>query len=404
MSVRADVVVIGAGGLGLSVSLQLALAGRSVILVDKHQLGSETSPRAAGLACQVKHERLQTLLSRESNKMLATFSQWTGGVDLVVHQSGGLKVARTAESAAADRREAAAGAEIGIDAYEVSPNEASSLAPYFRFSDGHAGIMYTPSDLYLDPRELVDGYIEACRRNAVDARPGSGVTALRRQGGRISHVVTDREEIECDAVVDTAGAWAGVVADLVGFRLPIVPVRHQLCVTEPLPAITNHHAVVRVVEQNVYMRPDRGGLMVGGYEPEPLRIPASALAGEFRVQDLELEFAPLQRLIDGISAEVPVLQGCSIREVRGGIPTMTADGNYVIDILPGVPNMVVVGGCNVAGLTTSPAIGRMAAALVQGEAPEIDLTPASLGRFDTRRFEDLEADALWRYSTREQWD
>jgi 4-methylaminobutanoate oxidase (formaldehyde-forming) len=83
---------------------------------------------------------------------------------------------------------------------------------------------------------------------------------------------------------------------------------------------------------------------------------------------------------------------------------MTADGNYIIDTLPGVRNMFVVGGCNVAGLTTSPAIGEVVATLVHGEEPGVDLSPVRLARFDARSFEELREDAVWRYAAREQWD
>lgn len=403
MSERYDVAVIGAGGLGLSVALHAALRGRSVVLLDQDELGSQTSPRAAGLACQVKNDRLQTELSRISNERLMAFAGWAG-VELVAHQAGGIKVARGEQHAAAVRAEAEHGRGMGIDVELVDAREAAAVAPYFRFSERLAAITYTPSDLYLDPRELVDAYIEACGLAGVTPRPHSTVTALHCRAGEVQRVETAQDVVEVGAVVDTAGAWLSTVSRLAGFRLPIVPLRHQLLVTEPIAGVTNEQAAVRVVDHNLYLRPDRGGLMLGGYEPDPLRVDMEAAGPAFRIEQLELDDAPLRVLMEAVRDEVPGLAAAPRRELRGGIPTMTADGNYIIDSVPGVPNFLVVGGCNVAGLTTSPAIGELVAQLLDGEPPALDLSPVRLGRFDTRPFASLERDAIWRYAAREQWD
>ncbi|MFZ2049419.1 MAG: FAD-binding oxidoreductase [Solirubrobacteraceae bacterium] len=403
MDERFDVVVIGGGGLGLSVALHLALSGRTVTIVDKGDIGAQTSPRAAGLACQVKNDDLQTRLSRESVDLLTSFSAWTGGVELAVHQAGGVKVARTPEMADAIKREMAHGEHIGIPVELISPAEARDLAPYYEFEDDIAALTYTPSDLYLDPQGLVDAYIRACVLNGVDLRPQTSVVALDQQRGEIRRVETSNGAIEAQAVVDTAGAWVDIVANRLGFRVPVVPVRHQLCVTEPV-GITNEHAMVRIVECNVYMRPDRGGLMFGGYEPEPLQLDMAAMDESFDIRDLQLDFEPLRKLMEEVREQVPVLRDTEIRELRGGVPTMTADGNYIIDTVPNLENLFVVGGCNVAGLTCSPAIGQAVARMVTDGDPGIDLSSTKLERFRGRSSEELRAEAIWRYAAREQWD
>lgn len=403
MSRQFDVAVIGGGGLGLSVALHLALSGRTVTIMDKGEIGTQTSPRAAGLACQVKNDDLQTQLSRESVDLLTSFSAWTGGVELAVHQSGGVKLARTSKMADAIKREMAHGERSGISVESISPAEARDLAPYYEFGEDIAALTYTPSDLYLDPRELVEAYIQACKLNGVDLRPRTSVLALSQQQGEIRGVETSDGTIEAGAVVDTAGAWIDIVAQRLGFRVPVVPVRHQLCVTEPA-GFTNEHAMVRIVECNVYMRPDHGGLMFGGYEPEPLQLDMAAVGERFDIGDLQLDFEPLAKLMEEVREQVPVLREARIRELRGGIPTMTADGNYIIDTVPGVNGLFVVGGCNVAGLTTSPAIGQAVARMVTDGDPGIDLSSAKLERFGSRPFGELRAEAIWRYTAREQWD
>src|SRR5689334_24308811 len=83
----ADVVVIGAGALGLSTALHCALAGRSVMVVDRHTAGSQASGRAAGLFKSVQADELRTRLARRSIARALGFTDWAG-VPLPVARSG----------------------------------------------------------------------------------------------------------------------------------------------------------------------------------------------------------------------------------------------------------------------------------------------------------------------------
>jgi len=73
------------------------------------------------------------------------------------------------------------------------------------------------------------------------------------------------------AVVDAAGAWARVVAAGLGAALPVVPTRHQLLITEPIAGVGPEFPIARVIDANVYVRHERGGLMLGTYELDPLQ-------------------------------------------------------------------------------------------------------------------------------------
>jgi glycine/D-amino acid oxidase-like deaminating enzyme len=99
-----EIVVIGSGALGASVAFHLARGGKQVALVDKHALGSQTSPRAAGLTSQARGTDLMTTLAQRAVRKIEAFEQDTGE-PLVFHQSGALKIARTPAHAAQLRRE-----------------------------------------------------------------------------------------------------------------------------------------------------------------------------------------------------------------------------------------------------------------------------------------------------------
>jgi glycine/D-amino acid oxidase-like deaminating enzyme len=92
--VDADVVVIGAGALGLSTALHCAMAGRSVVVLERHTAGSQASGRAAGLFKSVQADELRTRLARRSITRALTFADWAG-VPLPVARSGSFLIART---------------------------------------------------------------------------------------------------------------------------------------------------------------------------------------------------------------------------------------------------------------------------------------------------------------------
>src|SRR5205085_10372138 len=143
---------------------------------------------------------------------------------------------------------------------------------------------------------------------------------------------------------------------------------------------------------------ERGGLMLGGYEPDPVQVDTRALPPGFQIADLALDFAPLQRLTDEVREQFPILQGAEVAEFRGGLPTMTADGRHVVDRVPGVRGFFVAGGCCVGGLSISPAVGEVLADWIVDGEPTLDMAPLSLQRFgaEVDAEDRLQERCLWR--------
>jgi 4-methylaminobutanoate oxidase (formaldehyde-forming) len=218
-------------------------------------------------------------------------------------------------------------------------------------------------------------------------------------GGRVDGVETDRGTIRAPVVVDAAGAWTRQVAAASGIRIPLVPTRHQLFVTEALDGVRADLPIVRVMDAAVYVRPCDGGLLWGGYEAEPRFFDMDALPSGFRMPDTPLDADVLWGLADEVRAQLPVLREAPVREHRGGLPTMTADGQHIVGPAPAARGFFIAGGCNVAGLSISPAIGdALAAWIVDGEPP-LDLEELSITRFGTGELpaERLEREAAWQY-------
>lgn len=395
----ADVVVIGAGAFGSSVAYHLAAMGqRNVALLDRFQLASQTSPRAAGLTQQIRPDPGMTRLAMLSVQKITRFADETGE-PMVYQQSGSVKMARTEADASQVQAEIEAGNAAGLDIHEISESDLAQLTPFAR-AEGVRAMWYTPSDLYLEPVQLPLGYARAAARLGVMVLPGTEVTAIRVGDAVVTGVATSRGEIRTPTVIDAAGAWARLVGEHAGIRIPTVPMRHQLFVTEPIAGVEPEQPICRVIDANVYIRPDKGGLMLGGYEADPQPYTMTELPADFQIRDLPLDLTVLRRLGGLVREQFPVLQDAPVREHRGGLPTMTADGRHIVGPVPGLKGLFAATGCCVGGLSISPAVGQVLAELILTGTPSIPLDALSIDRFSEELADDdrLEAACVRTYT------
>jgi glycine/D-amino acid oxidase-like deaminating enzyme len=379
--VDADVVVIGAGALGLSTALHCALAGRSVVVADRHTAGSQASGRAAGLFKSVQADELRTRLARRSIVQAVSFADWAG-VPLDVTRSGSFLIARTAQHRDYLARELAQSRGWGADVREASPAQVAGRLSYYRAA-GEEFALWCPEDVYIEePASLIRAYLAACRLHRVVVAEHEPVVGITVAQGRVAGVDTAGRAIAAPVVVDAAGAWVRQVAELAGAAMPLAPVRHQLLITEPVPGLDPADPIVRVVDAAVYLRPARGGLMVGGFEANPLPVDPRQQPSAFTTDDVPLDLAVLHKLAAQVSAEAPASGTVPVAEHRGGLFTMSPDGRFVAGPVPDLPGLWAASGCNGSGFSSSPALGEaLATWITTGTAPPgaEALSPARLG-------------------------
>jgi glycine/D-amino acid oxidase-like deaminating enzyme len=396
----AECVVIGSGALGSSVAFHLAKAGKQVVLVDKHALGSQTSPRAAGLTSQARSTDLMTALAKRAVSKIETFQQETGE-DIVFYQSGALKIARLPEHVEQLKCEVERGRQMGTGVEMISPAEARTRNPFLQ-TNGVLGVIFSPTDLYLEPSQLPGGYARAAEKLGTTMLPNTLVTGIATRNGSVEGVETEHGTIRCDTVVDAAGAWLREVAALSGAAVRVVPTRHQLLITVPIEGVEAIQPITRVIDVNVYSRPDEGGLMLGGYERNPLQYSAGALPPRFDITDMPLDLHVLRGFADSVCEQLPIFQRVpheiKLRVHRGGLPTMTPDGQLTVGPVPGMRGLYVAGGCCVGGLSISPAIGEALAAWIVDGKPPMDLSPLAPGREGALSEDALEAACRLQYA------
>ena len=199
--------------------------------------------------------------------------------------------------------------------------------------------------------------------------------------GRVAGVATTQGGIRTPAVVDAAGAWSRLLADQVGVRVPLLPVRHQLYVTDRVPGLEADHAICRIYDARVYMRPHQGGLMLGGYERDPQPYDMRTCSPEFQIADVALDMPVLERLVQSVLDQILIDKHLPVREHRAGLPTMTPDGLPIIGPAPGIEGFYVASGCCAGGLSIAPAVGEMLAELVHTGLPSLFFDAFALTRF-----------------------
>lgn len=391
----AEFVVIGSGAFGASTAYHLARrrCGK-VILLDQYGLGSQTSPRAAGLTGKVAANDLAARLATEAVESLATFEQ-ESGIPLNFHRCGSLKAALTPEGEQLLRQDLDRARRFGIPAELISSDHARSLAPHFNAGDSRA-VLYCPDDCWLDPPRLAVGYAERARRDGAEIRPGTKVLRVMHRKGKVTGVRTDKGNIAAGAVVDAAGAWSSLVAEKAGIRVPMLPTRHQLYITEPVEGMKPLQPIVRILEKSVYLRYEKGGILFGGYEDNPVQVDPHTLPADFEVSRLSLNLSVLQSMTQEVLPYFACLGKVAVREHRGGLPTMTPDGQRIVGPVPGLGGFFIITGCNVGGLSVSPALGRSLADLIVDGRSEPDLTPYCVERFAGRYTQPAELSAACR--------
>jgi 4-methylaminobutanoate oxidase (formaldehyde-forming) len=400
--VTADVVVIGSGGFGAATAYFLASRrrGQRIVLLDRHDLGSQTSPRAAGNAAVLRSTDLMTRLAGRAVEWLLRFGRDTGQ-PLEIVRSGSLKAARRPEDAATLDEEAARGRRLGLGTRLVSGEDAHRMHPFFQ-PTGVLSVLHTPEDAYFEPSHVAIGYARAAGDLGVALRPRSTVTGILVERGVVQGVETDQGAIESPIVVDAAGAWARQVAASAGIHVPMVPTRHQVLITEPVAGVRPELPIVRVMDAAVYVRPYGDGFLAGGYETDPTQFDMDALPKGFSIADTPLDLAVLRRLMARVREQLPVLHDAPVRAYRGGLPTMTPDGQHIVGPVPGARGLFVASGCNVAGLSIAPAIGEQLAAWIVDGRPTEDLGAMDIARFgpewqDERRLREATAWEYWHF-------
>ncbi|AEY93010.1 NAD(P)/FAD-dependent oxidoreductase [Streptomyces olivaceoviridis] len=375
-----DVVVVGAGMTGAACALYAARAGLDVRLVDRGPVAGGTTGAGEGnLLVSDKEPGPELELALLSARLWAELAGELGAA-IEYEPKGGLVVASTPGALAALRDFAADQRTAGVTAVPVDAGQLADVEPHV--APGMAGAVHYPQDAQVMPALAAAHLVRASGAALHTGRTVTGV--LRTARGAVRGVRTDRGDIHAPAVVNAAGTWGGDLASLAGVRLPVLPRRGFVLVTEPLPRMVRHkvYAADYVADVASDSAALRSSPVVEGTAAGPVLIGATRERVGF---DRSLSLTAMRALAAGAIGLFPFLERVRALRTYAGFRPYLPDHLPAIGPDPRVPGLFHACGHEGAGIGLAPGTGQLIAQALTGKAPELDLTPFRPERFDTEK-------------------
>ncbi|MBI4883114.1 MAG: FAD-dependent oxidoreductase [Actinobacteria bacterium] len=377
----ARAVVIGGGIVGCSTAYHLAKLGwTDTVLIEQHKLTSGSTFHAAGLVGQLRTSANITQLLGNSVELYKTLEAETGQAT-GWKMNGGLRLACNAERWTEVRRQATTAKSFGLEMHLLSPREAQELWPLMQVDDV-LGAAFLPTDGQANPSDITMALARGARMAGATICEDTRVLSIEVVDGVIRAVVTDQGRIECERVVLCAGQWTRALAATVGVTVPLVSVEHQYLITEPMsPEVPRDLPTLRDPDRLTYYKEEVGGLVMGGYEPNPVPWAVAGIPQPFQFQLLDSDFdhfAPTMELAIG---RIPALADAGIRQLINGPESFTPDGNFILGEAPELANLFVGAGFNAFGIAAGGGAGQALAEWVHDGVPPYDLWVVDLRRF-----------------------
>lgn len=386
---QARAVIIGGGIVGCSTAYHLGKLGWSdTVLLERHKLTSGSTFHAAGLVGQLRTSANITQMLGHSVRLYQSLEAETG-LATGWKMNGGLRLACNAERWIELKRQATTAHSFGLEMHLLSPREAQELWPLMDISD-LVGAAFLPTDGQVNPSDITQSLAKGARMQGVRIIEDCIVTAIEIKQGRVTAVITEHGRIACDVVVNCAGQWARDVGQLAGVNVPLVSVQHQYLITDKIAGISHDLPTLRDPDRLTYYKEDVGGLVMGGYEPNPIPWALNGFPAKFNFQLLQPDWEHFQPTMELAMARVPALETAGVRELLNGPESFTPDGNFILGAAPEVAGFYVGAGFNAFGIASGGGAGKVLAEwIVAGEAP-FDVWPV-----DIRRFGPPHADVDW---------
>ena len=377
---HARVVVIGGGIMGASTAYHLAKLGwKDTIVIERHKLTSGTTFHAAGLVGQLRSNANITQLLGESVKLYKTLEQETG-LATGWKMNGGLRLACNEERWTEVRRQATTARSFGLEMHLLSPKEALDLWPLMDISD-LVGAAFLPTDGQANPSDITASLAKGARMNGARIFEDTDVTGFCVENSRVTAVQTSRGTVQCEVVVNCAGQWARELGAKVGVNVPLVSVEHQYMITEQIAGVTSSLPTLRDPDRLTYYKEEVGGLVMGGYEPNPIAWATDGFPDRFNFQLLGSNFDHFEQLTELALGRVPALATAGVKELINGPESFTPDGNFILGLAPELDNFYLGCGFNAFGIAAGGGAGKVLAEWIVGGEPPYDLSPVDILRF-----------------------
>ncbi len=376
----AKTVIIGGGIIGCSTAYHMGKLGQTdTVLLERKKLTSGTTFHAAGLVGQLRTSANITQLLGYSVDLYKRLESETG-LQTGWKMNGGLRLACNAERWIEVKRQATTAHSFGLEMHLLTPQEAQDLWPLMTIDD-LVGAAYLPTDGQANPSDITQSLAKGARMAGVKLYEDTPVTRIIVEDGRIRGVQTPQGTIECEKVICCAGQWTRTLAASVGVNVPLVSVEHQYMITEKIPGVTSDLPTLRDPDRLTYWKEEVGGLVWGGYEPNPKPWAQNGIPEGFHFDLLTSDYDHFGQFMENAIARVPALEHAGVKQLLNGPESFTPDGNFILGEAPELKNFYVGAGFNAFGIASAGGAGMALAEWATKGAAPYDLWPVDIRRF-----------------------
>jgi sarcosine dehydrogenase len=386
---QADVVVIGGGIIGCSTAYHLARDHKAnVVVLEQNKITSGSTWHAAGLVGQLRSSASITQVLKYSVELYKNLEAETG-LQTGWKMTGCLRLATNEDRWTEYKRLATTAQSFGMDMHLLSSAEVKKMWPLMETSD-LVGASYLPTDGQASPSDITQSLAKGARMHGAKFVEGVRVTGFEIVDGRVLAVNTNHGTIKCDRVVNCGGMWARQIGAMAVVNVPLQPVKHQYVITEKLDGLSSDAATIRDPDRRTYFKEEVGGLVFGGYEPDPISCTQEDVPETFEFQLFEDDWDHFEQHMGQALERIPDLAKIGIKKMINGPESFTPDGNFILGAAPELKNFYVGAGFNAFGIAAGGGAGWVLADWVmRGEAP------TDLWTVDIRRFSAMHRDRAW---------
>lgn len=371
-----DVVIIGGGGHGLAAAYYLSNVHgiRNVAVLEKGYLAGGNTARNT---TTIRSNYMTKQSIRFYDEAIGLYKSMSSdlGFNVMFSQRGQLTLAHSEATLRSFRMRAEMGKHMGIRIEVVDVKTVREICPHVNLDEGGQhevlGGLWHEDGGTARHDAVAWGYAKRAAEKGVEIHQRTEVTGFRKDGDRVTHVITNRGEIAAGQVLQAVGGLNGQFAEMAGIRLPIRSLPLQAMVTQPLKPFLD--ILLSSANMHTYLvQSSRGEIVIGG------------AADPYQLVSTRSTLDQKESLAEGAVHLFPFLHNVKLLRQWTGITDVTPDYSPIMGESP-LRNYWLDCGWGTYGFKATPVAGkRMAETIATGRVPDI-IQPFSLSRFE--RFE-----------------
>jgi len=351
-----DVIIIGAGSIGVPLSFYLSQNGLSVLVLETLQSIGRGQNRAAIGGIRATHsDPAKITICRRTIEIISRFDEEYG---YNVHWiSGGYLFPVYTDKDEMNLKkllEFQKHYELNIN--WIGPDEIEELVPGIN-TDKLRGGTYSPEDGSASPLKLIDAYYMLAQQQGVDFHFNEAVVGFETEGSRITSVKTTKDRYPAGLIVDAAGAYSRELGTLLNLDIPVYPDSHEAGITEPVQRFFEPMIVdirPEAGSANYYFYQNAEGQVVFCITPDP-KIPGF---------DCDNTSVFLPQVVKRMVHLYPRLRHLRVRRTWRGLYPMTPDGFPIVGFTKEYRNLLLATGMCGQGFMIGPGLGEILSEII----------------------------------------